>query len=107
MGIGIRESVVNNAPLVFHAAEAVPGSAVFLAGFSESRAGTEYDMGEAFPLLFGECGVPEGLGFGAPEDVFSETLQLLSPAAVQQFVVFPVGCGIFDGHCFGIFCKDN
>jgi hypothetical protein len=96
--LGVLLSVVGDAPLVLHLAEAVPGAAVLLAGLAEACAGAEDHVAEALPLAFGEGRRPQGLGFRAAEHILSEALQLLAAARVHEFIVFPVRGGVFDGH---------
>ena len=91
-------AAVADVPLVVHFAQALPGAAVFLAGLGESGAGGEAGVGEFRPFGGTHRLVPERFGLGTCEDVGAEALELLAAAAVEEFVVFPEGAGVFDGH---------
>ena len=99
-------AAVADVPLVVHFAQALPGAAVFLAGLGESGAGFEAGVAEPGPFSCAQVFVPEGFGLRTGEDIGAETFQLLAVSAVEEFVIFPEGAGVFDGHGFRrSFCR--
>ena len=87
---------VADIPLPVHLPELLPCAAVLLAGPAEACSGHEDGMRPPVPFALRQAFVPERFRLRACEHVVAEALQLLSGAAVNQFVVLPVCSGIFD-----------
>ena len=105
VGIGIRGTVIGDAPLVVHALGLVPGTAVLLARLAKAGTGLEGYVQEAFPIGLAHGRRPQSLGLRPAQHILAKTLQLFAVAAVQKFVIFPIICGEFHCHSSKIFAK--
>ena len=89
VGLGVRLAVVGDLPLVLHLLETVPGAAVLLADFAETRPWDEVDVGAASPFAIAQGRLPESLGFGTAQYILAVAFEFFAVSAVKEFVVFP------------------